>query len=112
MLYACTSCKTLIEDIEIEEHTHKLTPQYFIPIGCLGWYHSTYICPNCNCENAGYDLKTEEEFRGIKSYRLYWYDGKIEELQGYDIMDCLVRAGYELSALSNLRLFKELKEDF
>jgi hypothetical protein len=105
MLYACICCNKLTEQSLIEEYTHKIIPEYFIPIGSLGWLGSTYICPLCNEENAGYDLRTEDYF--FKRYLVQWKDGGNDTFEGVDIVDALKRID-SVDKVSNIKIYKEV----
>ena len=43
----------------------------------------------------------------MKTFILYWLDGKVSEVKGKDISDAFTRAGYGMGALSALDYYKE-----
>ena len=45
----------------------------------------------------------------IKKFRLHWLDEKIEDIEGVDIKDAFMRAGYGGGALRALDYWEELK---
>jgi hypothetical protein len=110
MIYVCCSCHKMIDHTEFESKTRKVMPQYFIPFGAIGWLSGTYVCPKCSYENAGYELKTYEEYVGFKLYTITWRDGTINEFRGLNLQDSLIRAGYSLNVIDNIKLFRETKE--
>jgi len=42
------------------------------------------------------------------TYRLYWLDGKIEDICGFSISDAFMKAGYGNGALRALDYWKEI----
>jgi hypothetical protein len=65
MKYACIKCKKLHCETEWNEMTTATYPKYAVVIGDIGWKNSTYVCPDKNCleDNAGYELKTEDQVK-------------------------------------------------
>ena len=47
----------------------------------------------------------------MKTYILYWLDGKTEEVTGNSISDAFMRAGYGGGALAALDYYKEKQTD-
>lgn len=44
----------------------------------------------------------------LKTYKLYWLDGKTEIIYGFSISDAFTEAGYGAGALKALDYYKEL----
>ena len=45
----------------------------------------------------------------MKKYRLFWLDGKTEEISGDNIADAFTKAGYDSGDLSALDYYEEIK---
>ncbi len=44
----------------------------------------------------------------MKTFILYWLDGKVETVKGHSIADAFTRAGYGAGAMPALDYFKEV----
>ena len=54
---------------------------------------------------APYILRRREN---VRTYRVHWLSGKIEEFRGQDIQDAFRRAGYRHNPMNDIDYYEEI----